>query len=182
MANVIVGMVMSIDGFVADRNGDIGLLYPDHEAMVNSEAVQESMRKTGAVVLGRRSYDMGGGDYTGYEYQVPIFVPTHEPPDRPPQGQNENLTITFVTEGVTRAIELAKAAAGDRDVTVIGASTIRQVIEAGLADELHVDIRSLLLGNGLRWFEPSGIPPMELELIDTRQSPGVTHLRYRVRA
>jgi dihydrofolate reductase len=182
VAKVVVGMVMSIDGFVADRNGDIGLLYPDHEAMVNSEAVQESMRRTGAVVLGRRSYDMGNGDYTGYEYQVPIFIPTHEPPDQAPKGQNENLTITFVTEGVTKAIQLAKAAAGDRDVTVIGASTIRQVIEARLADEMHVDIRSLLLGDGLRWFQPSDMPAVELDLIDTRQSPGVTHLRYRMRS
>jgi dihydrofolate reductase len=180
MAKVIVGMVMSIDGFVADPNGDISLLYPDHEAMVNSEVVQESMRLTGAVVLGRRSFDMSNGDYTGYEYQVPIFVPTHKPPEQVPKGQNENLTITFVTEGVIRAIELAKAAAGDRDVTVIGASTIRQVLEAGLADELHVDIRSLLLGDGLRWFEPSSMPPMELRLMDTHQSPGVTHLRYRI--
>jgi dihydrofolate reductase len=182
MARVIVGMVMSLDGFVADRNGDIGLLYPDFEAMVESEPVQESIRTTGAVVLGRRSYDMSNGDYTGYEYQVPIFVPTHQPPEQTPKGQNENLTITFVTDGVARAIELAKAAAGERDVTVIGASTIRQCIEAGLADELHIDLRSLLLGDGLRLFEQSDMLPMELERIDVNTTPGVTHLRYRLGA
>ena len=180
MAKVIVGMVMSLDGFVADRNGDISLLYPDFEAMVNSEVVQESIRMTGAVVLGRNSYDMSNGDFTGYEYQVPIFVLTHEAPEQGPKGANDLMTFTFVTDGVERAIELAKAAAGDRDVTVIGASTIRQVIAAGLADEVHIDIRSLLLGDGLRLFERTDAAPMELDLIHVSQSPGVTHFRYRI--
>ncbi len=182
MARVIVGMRMSLDGFVSDRAGEVDRLYPDMEAMRQTEELREAIRSTGAVVMGRRSYEMGNGDFTGYEFQVPIFVLTHRAPERAAKGENDKLTITFVTEGIERAIGQAKAAAGDKDVTVVGgASTIRQCIEAGLADELHIDLRSVLLGDGLRLFDRSGDPPIELESIGVSESPGVTHLRYRVR-
>ena len=177
MGRVIVGMRMSLDGFVSDRNGDLGRLYPDMEAMRESEQVQEAIRSTGAVVMGRCSYEMGNGDFTGYEFQVPIFVLTHQAPERVAKGENDRLTFTFVTEGIERA----KAAAGDKDVTVVGgASTIQQCIEAGLADEVQVDIRSVLLGDGLRLFDRMGGSPIELETIEVSESPGVTHLRYRI--
>jgi dihydrofolate reductase len=181
MAQVIVGMVMSLDGFVTDRNGDMGPLYPDFEAFLKREHVQEAIRSTGAVVMGRRAYEMANGDFTGYEFQVPIFVLTHHVPERPAKGENENLSFTFVTEGIERAIELAKAAAGEKDVTAVGgAETMRQCIAAGLADIVEIDLRSILLGDGLRLFERSDAPPMELESLGAKESPGVTHLRYRV--
>jgi dihydrofolate reductase len=175
-------MAMSLDGFVNDRDGGVGLLYPDFEAMHESGQLQEAIRSTGAVVMGRRSYEMGNGDFTGYEFQVPIFVVTHRAPEQVPKGENDKLTFTFVTDGIERAIEQAKAAAGDKAVTVVGgANTIRQVIAAGLADEVHIDLRSILLGDGLRLFDHSDAPPLELESIGLSQSPGVTHLCYRVR-
>jgi dihydrofolate reductase len=181
MARVIVGMTMSLDGFVSDRNGEVGRLYPDMEAMRQTEQLQEAIRSTGAVVMGRRSYEMGNGDFTGYELQVPIFVLTHQAPEQVAKGENDKLTFTFVTEGIERAIDQAKAAAGDKDVTVVGgASTIRQCLEAGLADELHIDLRSVLLGDGLRLFDRSDAPPIELESIGVSESPGVTHVRYRI--
>ena len=182
MARVIAGMTMSLDGFVSDRNGEVGRLYPDMEAMRQSEQLQEAIQSTRAVVMGRRSYEMGNDDFTGYEFQVPIFVLTHRAPERVAKGENDKLTFTFVTEGIEWAIDRAKAAAGDKDVTVVGgASTIRQCIEAGLADELHIDLRSVLLGDGLRLFDRSDDPPIELESIGVSESPGVTHLRYRVK-
>jgi len=182
MAQVIVGMAMSLDGFVSDRNGDVSRLYPDMDAMRESEPVQEAIRSTGAVVMGRRAYEMGNGDFAGYEFQVPIFVLTHRAPEQVAKGENEALTFTFVTEGIARAIDLAKTAACEKDVTMVGgASTIRQCIAAGLADEVHIDIRAILLGDGLRLFERSDAPPVELKSIGVSESPGVTHLRYRVR-
>jgi dihydrofolate reductase len=182
MARVVAGMRMSLDGFVNDRNGGIGLLYPDFEAMHETAQLQEAIRMTGAVVMGRRSYDMGKGDFTGYEFQVPIFVLTHQPPEQAAKGQNENLTIAFVTDGIERAMDMAKAAAGNRDVTVVGgADTIRQCLAAGLVDELHIDLRAILLGDGLRLFDRSNDLPVELESLGASESPGVTHLRYRVR-
>lgn len=189
MARVIAGMVMSLDGFVAGRNGDLSRLYPDMAAMRDSEAVQEAIRATGSVVMGRRSYAMGNGDFTGYEFQVPIFVVTHEVPAEPADGQNDRLSFTFVPEGVERAISLAKRAAGDRDVTVVGGpDVIRQGIAAGLVDELHIDLRAVLLGDGLRMFDaPEGgaspntpSAPIDLEQVGLATSPGVIHLRYRV--
>jgi len=183
MPHVIVGMVMSLDGFVSDRHGDLSHLYPDMDAMRQSEPVQEAIQSTGAVVMGRRTYEMGNGDFTGYEFQVPIFVVTHSPPQHRSRGENDKLTFTFVAEGIERAIEQAKMAAVDKDVTVVGgASVIQQCIAAGVADELHIDLRSVLLGDGLRPFERLDISPIALDQIGVSESPGVTHLRYRIRS
>ena len=85
MGNVIVGATMSLDGFMNDRHGDVSRLYPDLEVLRRTEMLQEEIRTTGAVVMGRRSYDMGEGDLTDYEYQVPIFVLTHHVPEKGPK-------------------------------------------------------------------------------------------------
>jgi dihydrofolate reductase len=82
--------------------------------------LQELIETTRAIVMGRRAYDMADGDFTDYEFQVPIFVVTHDVPEKVAEGENERLTITFVTGAIESAIEKAKAAAGDKYVTVIG--------------------------------------------------------------
>ena len=181
MAKVIVGMTTSLDGFVNDKNGSIERLYPDLEALAKTEFLKEAIAYTGAVVMGRRAYDMGNGDFTGYEFQVPIFVVTHRPPKEPTKGQNANLTLTFVTEGPEAAVQKARKAAGNRDVTVVGgADTAQQIIRAGLADELEVGIVPVLFGEGLRLFENLGDRPLQFEVIKVMQSPGRTDMRYRV--
>ncbi len=178
---VVAGASMSLDGFINDRHGNIGPLYPDFAAYRASELVQRAIRTTGAVVMGRGAYDLGLGDLSDYEFQVPIFVLTHHPPATPPQGQNEKLTVTFVTDGIARAMEQAKAAAGDKDVTVVGgANTAQQLLKAGLVDELAVDIVPRLLGTGLRFFEHLEELELELALIEVLHSPARTSLRYRV--
>jgi dihydrofolate reductase len=98
---VIAGATMSLDSFIADRNGSVDRLYPDLEALRKTESLQESIRTTGAVVMGRRAYAMGDPDsYVGnYEYQVPVFVLTHHIPDKPPK-QGEKLRFTFITDGI----------------------------------------------------------------------------------
>src|SRR5207248_9116046 len=106
-----IGATMSLDGFMNDRHGDVSRLYPDVEALRRTEMLQEEIRTTGAVVMGRRAYDMAEGDLTDYEYQVPIFVLTHHLPAKVAKGQNAQLTVTFVTAGIQRAIEQAQAAA-----------------------------------------------------------------------
>ena len=108
MAKVVAGMTMSLDGFVADRKGSVARLYPDFEAMHDTTTMKEAIEKTGAVVMGRRTFEMGKPDsYVGtYEFQVPIFVVTHEPPAVAPK-QDERLTFTFVTDGVESAIRQA---------------------------------------------------------------------------
>ncbi len=153
MGNVIIGATMSLDWFMNDRNGDVSRLYPDLEALRQTEMLQEEIRTTGAVVMGRRAYDMAEGDLTDYEYQVPIFVLTHHLPQQVVKGENDQLTVTFVTDGIHRTIEQAKAAAGDKHVMVVGgANTAQQCLRAGLVDEIHMGIVPVLLGEGLRFF------------------------------
>jgi dihydrofolate reductase len=181
MAKVIVGMTTSLDGFVNDRNGSVERLYPDVEALRKTEFLQEAIAYTGAVVMGRRAYDMSNGDFTGYEFQVPIFVVTHRPPKESTKGQNANLTITFVTDGPEAAVQQAKKAAGTRDVTVVGgAATAQQIIRAGLADELEVGIVPVLFGEGLRLFENLGGQAPRFETMRVLDSPGRTDIKYRV--
>jgi dihydrofolate reductase len=181
MGKVILGTTMSLDGFIADRNGDISCLYPDLEELRNTEFLQESIRSTGAVVMGRRAYDMAQGDLTGYEYQVPIFVLTHEIPKQVPKGQNDKLTITFVTEGIESAIEQAKAAAGEKDVTIVGgANTAQQLLRAGLVDELEIGIMPLILGQGLRFFEHLDMEQIELERTRVIESGARIDIRFRI--
>jgi dihydrofolate reductase len=181
MGKVLFGMAMSLDGFVNDRNGDVGRLYPDLEALRKTEMLRESIKTTGAVVMGRRAYDMAEGDFTGYEFQVPIFVLSHDVPEKVAKGENERLSFTFVTDGIESAIEKAKAAAGDKYVTVIGgANTAQQCIQAGLLDEIQIGIVPVLLGEGLRLFEHIGTEQIELESTRVIESPGRTDLRFRV--
>ncbi|MFF1612732.1 dihydrofolate reductase family protein [Amycolatopsis sp. NPDC058278] len=181
MATVHAGMSMSLDGFVADRHGGTAPLS-DPAASGGSEWMTDLIRETGAVVLGRRSYAMAEDPdwYVGnYEFQVPIFVVTHTPPAVLP-AQDENLTFTFVTDGVASAVEQAKAAAGDRAVKVIGASVVRQAVHARVADELHVLIAPVLLGAGLPLFGDPDLDGVALRRIGVREVGPVTELRFAV--
>ena len=181
MGKVILRMTMSLDGFVNDRNGDVGRLYPDLEALRKTEVLQESIRTTGAVVMGRHAYDMANGDFTGYEFQVPIFVLTHHVPVKVAKGENENFKFNFITDGIESAIEKAKIAAAEKDVTVIGGADIfQQCLNKGLVDEIQIDIAPVLLGDGLRLFEHINAEAIELENTGVIESAGITHLRYRV--
>jgi dihydrofolate reductase len=181
VGKVVVGMTLSLDGYVTDRNGDAGVLYPDFKTFVNSPYLRESVERTGAVVMGRSTYDMANGDFIGYEFQVPIFVLTHDVPAEVASGENDNLTFTFVTDGIESAVAQAKAAAGERDVTIVGgASTIQQCLKAGLADELHVDLMPLILGGGLRLFEHLEDAQIKLEKLKVMESALRTHLKFRV--
>lgn len=124
---------------------------------------------------------MGDPDsYVGeYEFQVPLFVVTHRPPEVAPR-QDENLTFTFVTDGVASAVAQAKTAAGDRDVQVVGGVDVtNQILHAGLVDELHVDVMPVLLGAGLRLFDDESLA-VELEKIDVQKTGARTSMRFRV--
>ena len=182
MGKVIGGMTLSLDGFASDPHGDVGRLYPDLGALGETEMLQEEIRTTGAIVLGRNSYDMAADpDWyaDNYEYQVPLFVLTHHAPEKKPR-ESEKLTITFVTDGVESAVARARAAAGDKNVMLIGASTNQQCINAGLCDELHIGIMPILLGDGLRLFEHIDIARVTLEKIRIFESGARTDIWFRV--
>lgn len=184
MGKVVLGATISLDGYINDSKGSVDALYPDLDSWRESESGKESMQKTGAVVMGRNSFDMSEDpDWfaSNYEYQVPIFVLTHRPPEKMPK-QTDDLTFTFVTDGIQSAIQQAKTAAGDKEVNIIGAtSTARQCLQTGLADELQVDIMPVLLGGGLRLFEEIDVESIQLERIKVIELPGGrTHLRFRI--
>ena len=175
MATVIAGMTMSLDGFVTDPSGSVDRLYPDLAALQGTDYMNALIEETGAVLMGRRAFEMADDPdwFVGnYEFQVPIFVLTHEPPRVAPK-QDEHLTFTFVTDGVESAVSQAKAAAGDKAVTVVGGvDVIRQLLHTGLVDELRMDVMPVLLGGGL---ESLRLERMGVEHVGSR-----TSLRFRV--
>lgn len=151
---------------------------------VNSEIVAESFAAAGAYVMGRRMADGGEGPW-GDEppFRAPVFVVTHRP--RETLVRRGGTSFTYVTDGIASAVEQARAAAGGRDVAVAGGgSLVRQVLRAGLLDELELHIAPVVLGSGLRLLdadldlaEKEGI---ELESVRVVHTPEVTHIRYRV--
>ena len=183
MAHVIGGMTMSLDGFVADADGSADALYPDLEELRDEPYVKALQDETGAALMGRRTFDMAGDpDFyaDGYEFQVPIVVLTHRVPEREPR-RNDRLFFTFVTDGVEAAVARAADLAGDRAVTVVGGADLnRQLLAAGLADELHIDVMPVLLGGGRRLFD--GLPPgsARLEKLGVDEEGARTTLRFRV--
>ena len=179
---LIVGMTTSLDGFVEDAGGSAGPLSPDLDTLRETPFMQAIIDRTGAVLMGKRTFAMAAPDsYVGnYELQVPIFVVTHQPPLVPP-AQDDRLTFTFVTDGVESAVAQATAAAGGKDVLVVGGvDLIRQLLRAGLADELHVDLMPVLLGTGLRLFDDPDLARLRLEKLAVEEVGPRTSLRFRV--
>jgi len=180
MGNVIFGMMVSLDGFVADRTGSVSRLYPEG-SLSTSVVLEEAIATTGAVVMGRRTYEMGEPDSYAdvYEFQVPIFVVTHAAPQHKPK-QNDRLRFTFVTDGVENAIAQARKAAGEKNVVMVGGPTLAQrSLSLGLIDELELGIVPVLLGSGLRMFEQLD-RQIELERTRMSEEASVTYLRFRV--
>ena len=182
MDKVIAGMTMSLDGFVADADGNVDRLYADLEDLRGTPYMTATIAETGAVLMGRKTFEMGDPDsYVGaYEFQVPIFVLTQHPPQIPPK-QDDRLTFTFVHDGVASAVAQATAAAGDKAVQVVGGvNVIQQLMQAGLVDELHIDVMPLFLSNGLRLFENAALDRIDLETIGVETVGQRTGLRFRI--
>jgi dihydrofolate reductase len=198
MGTVVVDLTVSLDGFVAGSNDGPGaplgrggehlftwmnagpasnrvhphLAPPDASKVV----VEEWMTEGGAIISGRRTFDIANGWKDGHPIDVPIFVLTHEVPTRGAWSPR----VSFVTEGIERALELAQQAAGNLTVSVSGADVAQQLLRAGRVDEIQVSVVPLLLGAGVRLFDHLGPDPIVLEQTRVIASVGVTHLRYRV--
>ena len=159
---------------------------------VNSRIIEETFAAAGAYVMGRRMFD-GGEIPWGDEppFRAPVFVVTHR--DREVLQRQGGTSFTFVTDGIERAVAMAREAAGGKDVAVAGGGTLlRQVLAAGLLDELELHIVPVLLGDGMRLFGAGsgagagaslGLDTHEgIELTPVRvvETPEVTHIRYAV--
>src|SRR5690349_21579005 len=154
------------------------------ERSVNSEIVEETFAAAGAYVMGRRMFDAGEVPW-GEEppFHAPVFVVTHR--HRDPFERRGGTSFTFVTDGLERAVELAREAAGGKDVAVAGGGeVVRQVLTAGLLEQLELHIAPVLLGDGQRLFDPGlGLGADDgIELVPARvvAAPDVTHIRYTV--
>ena len=188
MASVVLDFSMSLDGFIAGPNvstelpmGEGGMrlhewLFAAPPSAVDAVAGRRMRETTGAVVLGRRTFDVGVGEWEDTPFPVPCFVVTHEPLE---ERVEKTGTFTFMDD-LEHAVQLAKAAAGEKDVRLMGAELARQALEAGLADEIGVQLVPVLLSGGHRLFENLGTGPIELELESVIESPRVTHLHFRV--
>jgi dihydrofolate reductase len=158
--------------------------YAGGERSIDSQIIEETFAAAGAYVMGRRMFD--GGEIPWGEvppFRAPVFVVTHRP--REVLQRQGGTSFTFVTDGVERALGLAKDAAGGKDVAVAGGGTLlRQVLAAGLLDELELHIAPVLLGDGIRLFDASlGLDAREgIELTPVRvvETPAATHIRYTV--
>jgi len=138
--------------------------------------VDEWLTECGAIISGRRTFDIAHGWKDGHPIDVPIFVVTHQAPTHGVWSPR----VSFVTEGIERALELAQEAAGDLKVSVCAAETARQLLRAGKLDEIQVSVVPLLLGAGVRLLDDLGPDPIALKQTRVIESDGVTHLRYRV--
>jgi dihydrofolate reductase len=202
MGKVIFENSVSLDGFVAGPNdgpdnglgdggealfqwynsGDTAFPLPGTDMVFNisrasAELLQEEWGKLGAMVAGRRMFDIAhawGGNPPG---GGPCFIVTHNPPQ---EWVKPHSPFTFVTDGVESAVAKAKQAAGDKDVAISSASIAQQCIKAGLLDDIQIDLAPVLLGGGIRLFNNLGAAPIELDIMRVVEGFGVTHLKYRV--
>lgn len=189
MGKVYFYMTVSVDGFVAGPNDEVDRLFRwyfsgDTDIEVagsptlrvskeSAELLREAQEAGGAMITGRRNFDIAqawGGNPPG----APCFVLTHRPP---PEWQGEGSPFVFVTDGIESAVRQARAAAGDKDVEIGTPSTFQQALNAGLIDEIRIDLAPVILGSGVRLFDKVRVAP---DLVITRvvSSPVVTHLRY----
>jgi dihydrofolate reductase len=191
MAKVIFDISMSLDGFVTASNvrpeeplGEGGKRLHEWafgEDERNRELLTEAVDAVGAIIAGRGTYDLSvpwwGADGPTGPARVPVFVLTHAEPEDAPEGG----VYTFVTDGIERALEQAKAAAGEKDVAVMGGAHIgQQYIAAGLVDEISIHLVPVLFGDGTRMFEHLGGEHFQLETAGVIETPETTHLRFRV--
>lgn len=148
------------------------------ESNRDAELLEEAFATTGAIVMGREMFDVGSGPW-GDEppFHMPVFVVTHEPKDT---IEKKGGTSFIFVNGIEAAVESARKAAGDKDISVAGgANVIQQFIKEGLLDEIQIHIVPILLGGGTRLFENMGTGHVEFETTRVVESPEVTHLRLR---
>ncbi|HZS61201.1 MAG TPA: dihydrofolate reductase family protein [Gemmatimonadaceae bacterium] len=192
MTASVLYMSMSLDGYIAGPNDQPGNPGGDgflrlHEWFLSDGHIRrpsgpagelfDELSASGAVLTGRRTAEQAGhwkGDWN--HRGVPIFVPSHRPPD--PSVLRYPL-VTYVNDGIASAMAQAKAAAGGGNVLVHGAYTAQRALEAGVLDEVQIHQIPVLFGGGRRLFEilPSRV---ELEIVRVVDTPEATHIRYRI--
>ena len=172
---------MSLDGFIAGPDHAMDWVFD----FVAPDEFPEVAAATGAMLIGRRTYEVGkrmnagkerGSASSGerYPFSGPVFVLTHVPPDP------ADPAVTFLTGDIGEAVATALDAAGGRNLEILGADVAAQCLRRGLVDEILVYILPVLLGDGIRFSSP-GLARIDLEPVSSTRSGAVTILRFRVR-
>ena len=168
---VVVNRVMSLDGFIAGPHHEMDWVLE----LSLEHALPEVMAATGAMLVGRGTHEVGkrmSHEETDYDGGA-VFVLTHRPPEEPERG------ITFLSCDLEEAVATARAAAGGKDLEILGADLASQCLQRGLVDELLVYVVPVLVGDGIRYSTPS-LGRVDLEPLSTIRSGPVTVLRYRL--
>lgn len=192
MSKAIFDISMSLDGFITGANrtsakplGEGGEHLHDwafnSKDEYNRNLISQTVGTLGAVICGRRTYDDSlpgwGADGPTGAARVPVFVVTHKIPQQIPEGG----VYTFVTDGIESALQKAKKAAGNKDVTVMGGADIgQQYIQARLVDELSIHLVPVLFGSGTQMFIHLGEMHIQLEPTQTVETAEAIHLRFRI--
>jgi dihydrofolate reductase len=201
MSKVVFNMTMSLDGFVAGANdrpdnplgdggqplfnwynsGDTDYAFPGmglkaKVSKASAKQLDKSIKFVGALITARKTFDIANAWGGQHPTDVPVVVLTHHIPQ---EWIKEGSPFTFVTDGIESAIQKAKALAGKKDVIVGTATTLQQALNAGLMDEITIDLAPVVLGKGVKLFDNLKKMP-ELEQISVVEGHGVTHLQYRV--
>ena len=194
MSKVFTHMTMSLDGYIADpddRPGELFDWYEAGEASVASpnedvafnvdeasaEALRELTENAGALVSGRRLFDIANGWNDTHPSGAPVVVVTH----RAPADAAQRWPRTNFVDGVEAAIAKAREVAGDKDVTIASASVTQQALDLGLVDEVCVSLVPVLFGEGVPYFSKLNRGHLLLEDPIVVQGRRALHLRYPVR-
>ena len=178
---VVVNRAMSLDGFIAGPGHAMDWIFD----FMAPDAFPEIAAATGAMLVGRRTYEVGNSMAAGkergaassgetYPFSGPVFVLTHEPPDPP------DAAVTFLTGDIGDAVATARSAAGGKNLEILGADVAGQCLRRGVVDDILVYVLPVLLGDGIRLSSP-GLSRIDLEPITSTRSGAVTILRFRVR-
>jgi dihydrofolate reductase len=190
MSTVIWHITMSLDGFIAGPDdsmdwavgewSDDGTNTRDIE-VERSTVADEVMHSTGAILGGRRWYDVAEQLYDGVDgiyggqWQGPVFVLTHRPPD-----DTADDTVTFLSTPLTDAVAAARTAANGKNLVIFGADLAQQCLREGLLDEIVIHLAPVLLGDGIRLFAASDGKPVALRRTTVAESGQITDLRFSV--
>lgn len=191
MGEVVFVISMSLDGFITGP--DVSAESPlgrDGERLhdwmfarktdPDAEIVDETYARTGAIIIGKRMFDLGEGPWGDPPpFHMPVFIVTHEA--RQPLVKQGGTTYTFVSDGIDAALEQAKAAAGDKNVAIFGGAGVFQgYLRAGLVDEIQIHLIPVLLHRGVRLFDQLDGELIKLEKTRAIETPAATHLRLTV--
>jgi dihydrofolate reductase len=197
MGNVIAGFSMSLDGFIAApddtvphifdwyESGEVRFDWPGNDMVsqvtpASATCIRELVDNTGALVVGRRVFDLTDGWAGHHPIGVPVFVVSHRGPEGWDTRHDPSLT-TFVSDGVAAAVQQAQAVAGDKWIGVAGPNVAQQCLDLGLLDEIRIELVPVVLGAGIPFFANLKNTPVVLDDPVVVEAQRVTHLVYTVR-